>query len=116
MSILICAATEGEIKPTLSYLREQALESQVDILITGVGLTAATYHLTRQLTTHRPRFVIQAGVAGALNDALELAEVVIVRSEVIGDEGVREGGQFFSLFQLNLAHRQEHPWENSRLV
>jgi futalosine hydrolase len=116
MSILLCAATIGEIKPTLAYLKEQLPVSEVDVLITGVGLTATTYRLTRQLISKRPELVIQAGVAGALNEGLALGEVVVVRSEAIGDEGVRERGQFLSLFQMNLALMQEFPWENSRLV
>ena len=116
MSILLCAATIGEIKPTLAYLKEQLPVSEVDVLITGVGLTATTYRLTRQLISKRPELVIQAGVAGALNESLALGEVVVVRSEAIGDEGVREKDQFLSLFQMNLALMQEFPWENSRLV
>ena len=116
MSILLCAATIGEIKPTLAYLKEQLPVSEVDVLITGVGLTATTYRLTRQLIIKRPELVIQAGVAGALNPGLDLGEVVVVRSEAIGDEGVREKDQFLSLFQMNLALMQEFPWENSRLV
>jgi futalosine hydrolase len=116
MSILLCAATIGEIKPTLAYLKEQLPVSEVDVLITGVGLTATTYRLTRQLISKRPELVIQAGVAGALNEGLALGEVVVVRSEAIGDEGVREKDQFLSLFQMNLALMQEFPWENSRLV
>jgi futalosine hydrolase len=116
MSILLCAATEGELKPTLDYIRQHQLEGRVEVLITGVGLTAATYGLTRRLATRRPSLIIQAGVAGALNPELALAEVVRVRSEVIGDEGVKENGQFHSLFELGLAGTDNPPFLAGRLV
>ena len=116
MSILLCAATEGELKPTLGFLQEKNLQNVVEVLITGVGLTAATYSLTRRLAVQRPSLVIQAGVAGALNLELGLAEVVWVRSEVIGDEGVQQNGRFHSLFELKLAQADTPPFERSRLV
>jgi futalosine hydrolase len=99
MRILLCAATEMEIAPTLQALSLQS-EMQVDLLITGVGLTAATYALTKELSLHRPDFVLQAGVAGTLDADRPLAQVVAVKSECIGDIGVRENGRFGSPFDL----------------
>lgn len=116
MSILLCAATEGELMPTLAFLRERSLKEKVDVLITGVGLTAATYSLTRVLAIRQPSLVVQAGVAGALNLELGLGEVVWVRSEVIGDEGVQENGRFHSLFALKLANTDTQPYLAGRLV
>jgi futalosine hydrolase len=116
MSILLCAATEGELKPTLSFLQEKNLQDRVEVLITGVGLTAATYSLTKRLANGRPSLAVQAGVAGALNLELGLAEVVWVRSEVIGDEGVQENGRFHSLFGLKLAQADTPPYAAGRLV
>jgi futalosine hydrolase len=75
MQLLLCSATELEIKPTIEYLK-QTNNQIVDILITGVGLTAATYALTKKLLTKKPDFILQAGVAGCLDDSLPLTKIV----------------------------------------
>jgi futalosine hydrolase len=116
MRILLCAATELELKPTLSFLREKALEEKVEVLVTGVGLVAATYSLTRRLAKSHPELVIQAGVAGALNEELSLGQVVVVGTETIGDEGVAENGAFRSLFELKLANAAHPPFKEGKLV
>ena len=116
MQILLCAATELEIKPTITFIRNKLWDENVDLLITGVGLTAATYTLTKYVSTYRPGLIIQAGVAGALNPDLSLGEVVLIQSEVIGDEGVQENGTFHSLFDLGLADAQKGPFTNGRMI
>ena len=116
MRILLCAATQLELKPTLSFLKEKGLEQKVEVLITGVGLVAATYSLTRRLAKSHPRLILQAGVAGALNEELALGQVVVVGSETIGDEGVAESGTFQSLFALKLADANGAPFRAGRLV
>ena len=103
-----------EIAPTLQALSLQS-EMQVDLLITGVGLTAATYALTKELSLHRPDFVLQAGVAGTLDADRPLAQVVAVKSECIGDIGVRENGRFRSPFDLKLLSTDTLPWQQGRL-
>jgi futalosine hydrolase len=114
MQILLCAATSFEIQPTIEFIKHQGLKN-VDVLITGVGLTAATYKITKTANQKRPDFILQAGVAGSLDLNLALAKVILVKDEVIGDSGVMEGQSFHSLFDLNLAERNIHPWKNSRL-
>ena len=41
MHLLLCSATELEIQPTIDFIRENRV-SGIEVLITGVGLTAAT--------------------------------------------------------------------------
>ena len=114
MSILLCAATDLEIAPTIDYLKTSGTDD-VEILITGVGLMSATYHFTKKLTTLRPSMVIQAGVAGALENNLFLSQVVLVQNEMIGDMGVLENGHFRSLIDLQLIHPSSFPWIDGRL-
>jgi len=87
----------------------------VDVLITGVGMTAATYSITKQVLTKRPYSIIQAGIAGCLNRELPLTKVVLVENETIADLGVQEKGKFKSLFDLGLLEQDEFPWTNGRL-
>ena len=114
MGILLCAATSFEIDPVVQYIRKENF-SDVDILITGVGLTAATHAITKAVLNKTPRFILQAGVAGCLNKKLPLTKVVIVEHETIGDLGVEEHGSFHSVFDLNLLNRNDPPWTNGRL-
>jgi len=115
MEVLLCAATRFEIEPIIQHIESQKVKN-IDILLTGVGLTAATYQLTRYVCKNRPQLIIQAGIAGALDYNLELGSVVAVESEIIGDLGVMEQDRFHSLFDMNFIQKNETPWTNGRLV
>lgn len=115
MRIILCAATEMEIAPTLQTLSLHENRT-VDLLITGVGLLACTYALTKEVITNRPDMIIQAGVAGSLQAAQPLAQVVVVKSEYVGDLGVQENGRFQSLFDLKLQYQNSLPWQAGRLT
>ncbi|MGN6166286.1 MAG: futalosine hydrolase [Flavisolibacter sp.] len=114
MHILLCAATEFEIKPTIDTIEKQNLNN-IDILITGVGLTAAAYSLTKKIYTKKPGLILQAGIAGCFNKNFSLTDVVVVKNEIIGDLGVEENGKFNSLFDLKLDDANAFPWANGRL-
>ncbi|HET7899265.1 MAG TPA: futalosine hydrolase [Flavisolibacter sp.] len=114
MRILLCAATEMEIAPTLQALSHRE-GHQVKLLITGVGLMASTYALAKELATTRYDMVLQAGVAGSLDAARPLSQVVAVKNEYVGDLGVQENGSFRSLFDLKLLSPDGAPWHNGRL-
>lgn len=114
MQVLLCAATEMEIAPTIQALSLKEGHS-VEFLITGVGLTACTYALTKEVVTKRPDAIIQAGVAGSLVTDQPLGQVVAVQSETIGDLGVKEAG-FLSLFDLKLLGPNAEPWQERKLT
>jgi futalosine hydrolase len=115
MEVLLCAATRFEIEPIIKYIESQNIEN-VSILVTGVGLTAATFQLTKSICKKRPQLMIQAGIAGAIDENLELGSVVLVESESIGDLGVMEQENFNSVFDMNLIQKNDHPWKNGKLV
>lgn len=115
MRLLLCASTEFEIKPTIEFLEQEKIDD-VDVLITGVGLMAATYALTQDVINKRPDFILQAGVAGCLNERLPLTKIVLIESEHIADLGVEENGKFKTLFDLNLLDPNTFPWKNGKLT
>jgi len=115
MEVLLCAATRFEIDPTIQYLASQNIKN-IDILVTGVGLIAATYHITKAVYQKRPQLILQAGIAGALDNNLKLGSVVIIESETIGDLGVMEQGSFRSLFDMKFVQENDRPWTNARLL
>ena len=112
--MLLCASTEFEIKQTIDFIREQSIRN-VDILITGVGMMATTYSLTRAILNNRPDFILQAGVAGCLDKTLPLTKIVLVENEHIGDLGVKENGAFKTLFDLKLLEKNSFPWSDRKL-
>lgn len=112
MHLLLCAATAAEISPTMEVL-EQTGRQKVETLITGVGLMAATYALTRYLCNQQPALVIQAGVGGSFTPDLRPGDVIIIEKDAVGDEGVWEEGSFKNLVQLgfgNTAAANEEGW------
>lgn len=110
MAYLLCAATEFEIAPVRRFLRQAGLEPRWPVLVTGVGLLAATARIARYLAVQRPEFVLQAGVAGSLDDALPPGSLVAVRRDRPGDSGVQEDGLFRTLLDLQLQSATEAPW------
>jgi futalosine hydrolase len=104
-----------EISPTIRALSQKEAHD-VHFLVTGIGLMAATYALAKEVTTCRPDWIVQAGVAGSLLSGQPLTGVVAVRSECVGDAGVKEAGRFQSLFDLKLLNQDFPPWQKGRLV
>lgn len=118
MNILLAAATIKEIDPFVEHYRSspQAFPHSIDILITGIGLTATTFSLTKQLSIKRPDLVIQAGIGGCFDKKLPLATVVAVKQDVLADEGVIEAGQLKSVFDLGLAKPNQFPYSGGTLT
>ena len=120
MNILLIAATAKEIQPFFEYYRNTRDLKNIDILITGIGLTAATYHLLDQIHLKRPQFIIQAGVAGSFDKTISLGTVVIVKRDTIADQSVIELKKLKTLFDLRLIPHNQFPFrkgwlENDRL-
>jgi futalosine hydrolase len=116
MQILVCAATIREIKPFLDHHLNEQQAKKIDVLITGIGLTATMYRLTKYLGMKRPDLVIQAGVAGGFDRQLSLGSVVVVKQETIADESVVELKALKSLFDLKLVPQNQFPYRKGWLV
>jgi futalosine hydrolase len=118
MNILLVAATAIEIKPTLEYIHEKNISTDhtIDILITGIGLTACTYSLTKQVAIKKPDFIIQAGVAGCFDRTIPLTSVLAVKQEAIADQSVVELNKLKTLFDLKLVPQNQFPFKKGWLV
>lgn len=118
-NILLLAATSKEIEPFIGSLKkdpELFNNKNIDILISGIGLTATAYHLTKQLTLKKYGFVLQAGVAGCFDLNIALGEVVSVRQDTIADQSVIEMKKLKSLFALKSVPHDQYPFKNNWLV
>jgi futalosine hydrolase len=110
MNLLIVSATEIEIAP---FLKEN---NKADVLITGVGIPATIFHLTKKLLQINYDMVIQAGIAGTFNNGINLEEVVLVREDTFADIGIEENGNFINLFETGLMNKNDFPYKNGWLV
>lgn len=116
MRVVITAATERE----LELLRQAAnavgnTSLQVSFHVSGVGMLATSFSLTKLCYEHKPELVIQCGIAGSLDETLPLGAVVVVKEEFIGDMGVEENGIFRDIFDIKLASEDEKPFQHRRL-
>ena len=120
MNCLIVAATVIEITPFLEQYRSKKSNLfpnlHIDVLITGIGLTATTYSLTRQLHIKRPGIIIQAGVGGCFNTSYPLGSVLAIKKEAIADQSVIELDQLKTMFSLKLVPQDQYPFSKGWLV
>lgn len=121
MNILLVAATAKEIEPFFEYYRNTKRPQDIDILITGIGLTATTYHLLKQIQLKKPGLIIQAGVAGCFDKKIPLGKVVTVEKETIADQMVIDPvavgvKKLKTIFDLELVPRDLFPYTKGWLV
>jgi len=110
MQILIIAATQQEIDPIVPT------HTGADLLITGVGVPAAIYHLQKRLHQLDYDLVIQAGIAGTFDESIQPGNVVLVSKDRFADLGTEEKGRFRSVFEYGLADPNEFPFEDGWLI
>lgn len=110
MNFLIVSSTEMEIEP---FLKEN---NKADILITGVGIPATVFHLTKKLLEIKYDLVVQAGIAGTFNDCFNLEEVVLVKEDAFADLGIDEKGNFTTIFETGLMHENDFPFTKGWLL
>jgi futalosine hydrolase len=110
MNVLIVAATKLEIEP---FLKEK---TTADVLITGVGITATTFHLTKKLFDKKYGAVLNLGIAGTFNSTFQLGQVFFVKADTFADLGIEENGKFQTLFESGFINRNDFPYSNGWLV
>ncbi len=110
MQILLLSATEQEIKPFSDA------NTGTDILVSGVGVPAAMYHLQKRMQQIDYDLIIQAGIAGTFNSGVRLGQVVLVKQDTFADLGAEEKDNFIPLFESGLADKNEFPFTNGWLV
>jgi futalosine hydrolase len=118
MTCLLAAATPFEISPFLEWYRTENMAEtlDLDVLITGIGLTTATYHLQKQIAVKRPQLVLQAGIAGCFDTSIALGDVTVITRDAIADQGVVENNTLLTLFDLGLIKPNQFPYRNGWLM
>ncbi len=125
MNILLVAATKDELHPFIEKYKVpmarhlssfKSTNHSITILITGVGMVATTFYLTKLFTENSSfDLAINAGIAGAFAPTIKIGEVVYVTEESFGDIGAEDGDNFISIFELGFIQKNEFPYINGKL-
>ena len=114
MKILLVAATESEIEPTLTCIN--SLENAgslngniINVLITGVGITATAFALGTALALTEYDLAINCGIAGAFDRSLKIGEVVSVSLDCFSELGAEDGEDFLTIDELGFGKSSIKP-------
>lgn len=110
--IVIFSATEGEIATTKAIWHNTP---QVDFVTCGVGILESSFHITNFLAAKKTDIAIMAGIAGTYSNQLELGDVVLVKSEILGNNGVKENGDWKDLSDMGFRPANEFPFTEKAL-
>lgn len=123
--ILFTAAIEEELICARMAYRElfqgykglDDTDLTVDYLITGIGSTSTSYHLTKTLTSSDFIYdlVVNIGIAGTYTEKYPIGTVVRVVKEQFGDMGVESRLGFQSLFDHNILDANTLPYRDGAL-
>lgn len=97
-NVLVVAATENEL-PKFNF-------QSVSKLVTGVGMVATTFSLTKELTKKSYDLVVNVGIAGSFAET-PLGEVVQVVSDSIVELGVEDNAVFVPAHKLDLCEASD---------
>jgi futalosine hydrolase len=125
MDILLTAATEAEIAPSIEYIAGSWKRTdegffdkngnRVHICITGVGMMATAYHLAKAFSGTKFDLAIQAGICGAFDRSIAIGDVVSVISEQYGDMGAEDGDSYLDIFEMGLLDKNGFPFVDGKL-
>lgn len=93
MKQLIISATAFEMgRIPDNFSKQGSVDQQVSFLISGIGIHATTFHLTRYLMQNKVDRVIQVGISGSFSTKWPVGAVVEVTSDCLADFGYDDRG------------------------
>ncbi len=123
--ILIVAATKSEaafllkqgkrVKNSNLWILRGSVNHQVDVLITGAGITATVFHLTKVLVENKYDLAINIGICGSLDPKIKPVKLVQITKDQFGDFGAEDGNEFLNAFELDFIKKNEFPFKDGKL-
>lgn len=106
----------SEVVVLSDQLERWTIASQsFDVLITGVGMVATSYHLGVQLHVKKYDLLINAGIAGSFDFSLSLGAVFQIKEDCFADIGAEDDDKFLSLDELKLGKTAYTAYGNLQL-
>jgi len=119
MRVIITAATVGEWMPCFLQIdklyTEQSKRFKVFFHQSGVGMLASAFSLTKLVMEDKPDLLLQIGLAGCFDTSVPAGKVVLVETEIAGDLGVEEDGNWRDVFNMKLERSNYPPYEKKLL-
>ncbi len=109
MRTLVVVATSAEIAPIEAALRAR---TDVDLVITGVGMVATAAHTSRQLARGDYGLALNFGLCGSFDPALTPGAVVHVVADRLSELGAEDAEVFLPVESLGLP--SDHVVENTQ--
>ncbi len=108
MKILLIAATSVEILPFVNHFKVP-LNTEISIghiqvitIVSGAGMVATAYSLGIVLRNFQPDFILNVGIAGAIDRSIELGTLVNVVQDYLHRFGAEDSDQFISASQIGI--------------
>lgn len=96
---MVVSATESEV----SWLNEEKYPNlKIEKLISGVGMVATTFALTRKLIQESFDLVLNVGIAGSFAEEIGIGQVVQVLTDRIAELGAEDNDKFLPANQMGL--------------
>jgi futalosine hydrolase len=112
MKILLIAATQPEIAPfckKLNFLEDKVNihgDFELKVLITGAGMVATTYQLSRVLQHFHPDLLLNVGIAGSIDPDLKRTTLTNVVSDHFYGFGAEHGDYYISASDIGLQDKR----------
>jgi len=127
MKTLIVSATHLELKPLLEKAEKVCRiddklctynldGKEFDLLCTGVGMVATSFHMGRVLATNSYDKVMNTGIAGSFDKNISLGTVVEIVEDQFPEMGADDGEHFLSLLDLELIEADDFPYQSGILT
>jgi futalosine hydrolase len=118
MNVLLVAATDLEMKQASKHLsatkhtlNRPSKRVYIEQLVTGIGITQTTFHLTKKLLGESYDLVMNIGICGAFDTTLSLGQVVRIYRDRFSDWGLDNGLEFTDVFDLGLELSMNEPFD-----
>jgi futalosine hydrolase len=126
MKTLIVSATHLELKPLLEKsVKVSRIDDKLstynldgkefDLLCTGVGMVATSFHMGRVLASSSYDKVMNAGIAGSFDKNIPLGTVLEIVEDQFPEMGADDGEHFLSLLDLELIAADDFPFQSGVL-
>lgn len=126
MKILIVAATKAEVDILKKSFTPPGTkdnhcnhyvfaQKEIDILITGVGMVATTYHMAK-IDLSLYDLIINAGIAGSFNHDISIGETTCVVSDCFAELGTDYEESFVSIYEMGFAKKNKEAFFDEKGV
>ena len=125
MSLLVVAATAGEVGALVTHLGGQtdalpkgvpvAVTDRIAVLVTGVGMVATATACARAVASGHYAKALNVGVCGSFSPSLPPGTVVNIVKDCLPELGAEDGEAFLSIHELGLLGEDEAPFSRAWL-